>query len=460
MANLIPTDTPPVQPSEDVLGKLRRDLHQACDAGGVANVPSRMMRSAPLVFWYGKEPAAAIPGLLDEFVTRTMQSGQPHPRWLRTLIEAWLHDFAPNRIRHPEAGRAISTMLSRCSDESSLVFWRRANQEYAIFDAAEGPRRVGRALLEGKQQPSEILERTGLNEPLRAVGGFYRHAISELLNALPRALQSQHASQAWERAAGLLETTVTEHRKGRPIERPGLRFRDWAGQTADAALSPWLPGAQGSAVPRETVKAFLLRTMDDPRVPPHQWMSASSTSIALMCSWLASDSLEAFLSLISKTNDGNRWKDRQAFWRACLRKAASPEVWIILGPTLADRAHFVRDLHFSYGKMSSAQNATRQAVLLMRINNIILSEWSDIGPIRAWPRGHKLCPKLYQPSYQSGELTTSCLSFEVNALQKEPFTGKGLPHNGSETYLWQDRAAAFLLRQTGIELDRSDYKRR
>ncbi len=456
-ANLISSDTPPVQPSGDVLVRLRRDLQQACDASGVENISPRLMRSAPLVFWHSKDPAAAIPELLDEFVARTMHQGQPRPRWLRTLIEAWLHDFGADRIKHPEAGRAISTMLSRCPDESSLVFWRRASQQYALFDAAEGPRRVGRALLESKQNPRDILEQTGMNDPLRAAGGFYRRAISELLGALPRVLQAQHAPIAWERAAELLEVKLTERdRHGRVIDKSTLRFPDCAGQTALAALAPWLNGASASVAPRDAIKTFLVRTIGDPRLYPQRWAGATEAAVTLMRSWLAADSLEAFLSLISQNNNDQQWRYRQAFWRACMRRIPKVEVWVVLGAALADRADAMRDLNGSFGRLESPPD---QAVLLIRLGDLVMSEWSNVGAVRAWAVGDKDCPTLYRKQYVGGALRERGLSFPDH-----PSNGKGGSHDGSglwhrkpERGLWQGCVAALLRNRLGVVLSPADY---
>jgi hypothetical protein len=296
-----------------------------------------------------------------------------------------------------------------------------------------------------------------MNEPLRAVGGFYRHAISELLNALPRALQSQHAPLAWERAAGLLEVRLTERdRQGRVVEKSALRFPDYAGPIALAALAPWLTGSAGSTAPRDAVKTFLVRTIGDPRLYPQRWAGATDAAIALMRSWLAADSLEAFLSLISQNNDDQQWRYRQAFWRACMRRIPNIEVWVVLGAALADRAEAHRDLNGSFGRLESPAD---QAVLLIGLGNLVMSEWSNVGAVRAWAIEDKLCPKLYGRNYNGAALRERGLNFPDH-----PTTGKGGSHDGAglwhrkpERGLWQGCAAALLRNRLNVTLTTADY---
>jgi hypothetical protein len=464
LANLLNTNASAALPSGDVLTKLRNDLQLAADAGGVAGLPAKLLRSAPLVFWHDERPAILIPGLLREFLAATEQDGQPRPRWLRTLIEAWLHDFALGLVAHAEVGRAISTLLARGSAHPTLVQWRRADERYAMFDAARGPERVGRALLEGHDPIADVLLETGMDDPLRAEGGFFRASMVRLVESLPRVMQTGSASVAWQRAAALLEVTQTvRDRHGRIAEKAALRFPDMAASIIQAALAPWLSGNPGAA-PRDAVKAFLVRNIGDPRLVPQRWSGASEAAIALVRSWLAADSLEAFLSLISQTNDDQQWRYRQAFWRACLRRIPNAEVWVVLGAALAERAEAIRDLHGSFGRLDEPND---QAVLLIRMGDLVMSEWSNVGPVRAWAVGETNCPRLYRGTYRRdrrrGDDIDGLREHGLN-FPDHPATGNGGSHDGKglwhrqpEKGLWQGCAAALLRNRLRVSLTPADY---
>jgi hypothetical protein len=348
-ADMLAVDEAEPLPSEDVLASLRQDLRVACTSGGAGIIPPRLLRSAPLVFWNGHPQAASFPNLLDEFVQRTMDSAQPRQRWVRNLIEAWLRDFGPDKIRLPEAGRAISLMLSKC-EQPHLRLWRSADAKFALFDAAGAPRRIARALIAGPETVPDTLHQIGMDDPLRATGGFFRVAIAQVVSELPQSLTGRTAASAWDRCAGLLEVVRQERdRQGRAVMKPALRFPEIAGDVARASLSPWLAGHSASTAPRDAIKAFLLRTIGDPRLQPQRWSSAGDAATRLMRSWLAAASLEAFLSLITQSNDDQQWRYRQAFWRACLKKVPNAEVWVVLGSALSGRAGAIRDLNGSFG---------------------------------------------------------------------------------------------------------------
>ena len=122
----------------------------------------------------------------------------------------------------------------------------------------------------------------------------------------------------------------------------------------ELVLLPWLRGGAG-VVPREEIKAFLLRVVGDPRVEAARWATVGEEATELMRAWLAKASLEAFLSLISQTNDASQWRDRQKFWQACLAKMPSAEIWVVLGPGLAGRIKTLRDLYAGgFGEMDGA----------------------------------------------------------------------------------------------------------
>lgn len=457
MAQRVETDAPPEPLRDDYAERLLSELRAACAEGGPRNVPRRLMRNAPLVFWRGTPPAIAIPGLLEEYGRRVVEDGTIRTLWLRTMIEAWLRDFDSDGVHVSLAGRMISSHLQRSPDIPFVRFWLRANTLFGMFDAREGPRRLGQALLSGNGPQSEVLGSSGMSEPLRAHGGFFRSAIVELLSALPSALQRPNAEESWRRAADVLETRSSDRdARGRPVERSVLRFGDLAAPIAEAALQPWVRGVVVPAAPAEAVKGFLLRNMDDPRLNAPAWTGVSPPAVAIMRSWLARDSLEAFLSLIGRTNADLQWRYREAFWRACFGRVENVEVWIVLGKTLARTAARISGLNGSHGHMESPAD---QAVLLIRIRNLVLSEWSNVGPVRAWTVNDRSCPPLYRSAYAASQLQGQSLDFPNHPRfgNGGSFGGKGLYHHQPAKGLWQGCAAALLRNTVGVDLRPADY---
>jgi hypothetical protein len=458
-AALFRNEAAPELPSGEVLEILREELRRACAGGDPSRIPPRTLRRAPLVFWDRDPQAAAFPGLLEAF----LDGAASKPRWLRELVEAWLRDFGPDRARLPEAGRAAANLLARTQDPR-LGHWDRAHRRYAMFDAARGPERVGSALLTGTEPVDAVLSQTGMDDPIRAEGRFFRAAVKAMLATLPTALRGGGAREAWTRAAAILEVQRTRRdRLGREIAETALRVPDLIGEVIVACLDPWLrdPPPKPEA-PREEIKAFLLRVVGDPRLRPDRWSAAPESCAQRMRSWLAEASLETFFALISETNDDPQWRYRRAFWRACLRKMPKDrpaEVWVVLGPGMAARAKAVRDLANAHGRMEVSGQYGEQAVLLLRLGNIVLSEWSNVGPVRAWQVGDRRCPALYRAQYDPQELRARCLDFPDHPIlgRGGAFDGKGLWHRSPQTGLWQGCAAAFLENHTELRLTPKDY---
>lgn len=445
------------RPTQDVLEALRQDLLRGCTDQEAASLPMPLLRQAPLVLWQGEPQAATFPGLLDEVLHRA--AGRT--RLLHGLIEAWLRDLGQDRIGHQRAGRRIAALLLRARDPR-LALWKQASESYALFDGQAGPGRLSAALLHGPHAVTDVLAQTGMNDPLRADGRFFRAAMAALLDALPDVMRGSRAGEAWTRAAALLEVARSRRdRTGREISEPSLRFSDLAGPMARACLGAWISGPVPVAAPKELVKPFLLRMLGDPRLQPASgWTAAGPAATALMRSWLAADSLEAFLALITQTKGDQQWRYRELFWRACLRKMPSAEVWVVLGPALSQRAKFTRDLANSHGYLDASGSDGSQAVLLMRLGNVVLSEWSNVGPVRAWIDGEQNCPKLYEKHYDASKLKAVCLPFPDHPLRGNGGSsdGRGLWHHGGSTGLWQGCAATLLASKTSLRLSERDYR--
>lgn len=452
---LAPLDKASELLSRDVLEELRRAFRIACAVpGGLDGLSPNKLRHAALVLWHGEPQSAGFPGLLDLYLKKSVG----RPRWIRDLLEAWLRDFAPDRIRLHETGHAIVLALAS-SNHPRLTPWHKANARFSLFDSADGARRVGISLLRGPEDLATVMSQIGMIDPLRANGRFYRAAVSESLKVLPSVLASPSASQVWPRAVTLLEVQTTKSdRQGREVASSTLRYDDLVGETGRACLLPFLNGQAHSSAPKEEIKAFLLRNIADPRIQPARWASVGEEATGQMRSWLARASLEAFLSLISQNNNDIQWRHRLHFWRACFEKVPSAEVWIVLGSSLSSRAKTIRDLAGSFGRMIGT-GSNDQAVLLMRMGPLVLSEWSNIGPVRAWNVGSKDTPQLYHPHYTDLQLKAASLNFPQHPVRQSGGSngGEGLYHRHGDLGLWQGCAAALLLEKLQIRLTQKDY---
>ena len=371
-------------PSPADLAALRSDLNAFCKAG--QQPPPKLLRRAPLVLWDQPPFAADFPGLLDA----VLEGADQRPPWLRTLIEAWLRDFDLGKPRLPEAGLRMAALL-RKERHPRLLRWKQAHERFEMFDAENGPKRVATALIAGPEPLTTVLEQCGMDDALRADGRFFRAALAALLEAVPGALVGRHGAEAWTRVAAALEVQRTERdRRGVFVARPELRVPELRGETIGACLQPWVAGSAAVLAPRKEVQAFLLRTVGDPRLRPDQWNTAPEVCTRLMRGWLAEATVETFFSLISESNDDPQWRYRLGFWRACLRKLPQDrpgEAWVVLGANLAQRAKVVSNLAGQYGKMIGTGSISDQAVLLLRLGNIVFCEWSNVGPVRAWQYG-------------------------------------------------------------------------
>ena len=453
---------PAIDFPDDFLSALRRDLMLGCGEGPAHNLPLKLLRRSPLVMWSGTPPAATLPGLL----AAVLAGAEARPTWLRMMIEAWLRDFDIKASGLVEAGQRIATLLPR-SPDPRLVPWRQAQEAFTVFDAGKGPSNIAKRLLAGSEPVGAILERIGMNSQLRAEGRYFRAVCDALLQLLPEALRQANGSAAWRRAAEVMELqTSTTDRAGQRFTKSSLRFADAGGALAAAALSPWLSGQGAGGAPKEAIKGFLVGHLGDPRLRATSWAAAGERATAVMRSWLAEESLDAFFDLIAESNNDRQWRHRHAFWTACLKASPKvnvvPEVWVVLGPGMARRAHAVRELRGAFGLLEDVTQYGEQAVLVIKLGHIVFSEWSNVGPIRAWSTNDQNCPRLYQDSrfpYAIRVLRGRSMNFPNHPVRAKggASDGGGLYHRSSEDGLWQGCAAEFLRVNLGMQLAYRDY---
>lgn len=221
---------------------------------------------------------------------------------------------------------------------------------------------------------------------------------------------------------------------------------------ANAILEPW----HRRPIPEELKKLlleFFIRkdSYGDPRIEGHrqyQWRGVSEKALSTIFNWLAGDTLRGFMTILSRTAD-QIWRYRQKFWMAYYDKGLIDEAWLALGD---DALREIRTLStdkkgIGFGRLEGGA-ASNQSVLLLRLGNLVFTEWSHNGSLRAYEDGHTHTPKLYRASYSgTGLRAMPSLDFH-NGENMRP----ELAHHHSDTGTWQRKARDFIRRHTGVYL--------
>jgi hypothetical protein len=223
---------------------------------------------------------------------------------------------------------------------------------------------------------------------------------------------------------------------------------------ADALLSAWSNRQPEEAV-RRALLEFFIAQYGDPRTGGNRqirWAGVSDVALTVILRWLAGDTLRAFIKVLQQTAD-EIWEHREKFWMAFYDAGHIDEVWLALGRDARLQAREIDRFEGQrrYGSLDGAGVHRQHSVLLIKIGDLVFSEWSHSGSLRALsvddPRG----PRLYLLTYDGADIRDSgSLDFHDGRLQ-----GKSLRHHGSSNGTWQRTARDFIRKHTGIYMSDS-----
>jgi hypothetical protein len=437
---------PPALPAGNQLEEVRHRLLEALSSeGGIATAAPKDLQQSVWLLWSGEKPLAQLSEVFSAALTEARR--RKRGRILRNLIEAWIAHFAPSKPRVAEAGDAIRQMLEE-SDDPRLTVWREASRRYRFFDAAQGPTAIAREIVRGDEPLPQILECTGLDEPMRAVSG-YAHAVLHALVALaPDALRGAGNLTALHRIADFAA----------PLGQ--LRFEESQerARLAVGLMRPWLDGGKP---PNDEVAAslqkYLLEWLGDPRRST-KWQAAGERATALMLKWLAKKSIKVFFDMIADHSNKESFTYRRAFWEAYIHANLVDEVWLALGSKIYHDARTHRALDGNYGKLEGANVQSNHAIFLIKIQDLIFCEWSHDGKVRAWKATARKAPSLGKPLYDRLDVVEPGLPFPRNTKGSGGSTGgDGLSHSNSRDGYWQSSVAELLARNTRVRLTAKDW---
>lgn len=224
---------------------------------------------------------------------------------------------------------------------------------------------------------------------------------------------------------------------------------------AERLLSAWLKATPPDDI-RRAITDFLVRHYTDPRIGGNRqvnWQGVSNEAIGVLMRWLAGDTLRAFIKILERTAD-EIWVYRQKFWMAYFDAGYVDEVWLALGKDAHFHARTIESLSDSksYASLSGPGVQREHSVLLIKIGDLVFSEWSHNGSLRARNEDDSAAPKFYRREYDGEDLRISGSMDFHDGRNKNPY----LIHAGSDRGYWQRIARDFIRKRTGIYLRDSD----
>ncbi|MCG9737675.1 EH signature domain-containing protein [Shewanella insulae] len=332
--------------------------------------------------------------------------------------------------------QSLSYALRYSVDHKSMTIWGRCEEYYLL--ESNGHKRLLHYLDDGESL-DELYERAGLTGAL-STGKLAQLTYLEFLNKAKPLL----ASHEWQRQTvdQILRESITQQR--------ALKYPSYRVHLIEALLLPFQQQKPRSDV-KETIKSFVLGYFKDPRVNNGLWVNVNNAAKKVFLSWMVENTLEDFFSLLDYVSRGDEtadrhWRYRKAFWKAYLDVEAIDEAWLVLGPYAKSMTnHFLKG-DSSYGAFIRGSGVNnRHSALILRIGNLIITEWSHSGKYRYWLETSQYAPKFYLSDYTRKML--------VNLPYHED------SHYNSENGTWQRQLSDSIKSYTGIIIRYNNYMR-
>ncbi len=405
----------------------------------------RLWRRVPWVLFHRAEAGTGVtqgtcladdPEFLNAFLD--WLPGDVSGRAVLRLLREFLREYPYGKRSFDSIRRCLRDVLVE-SEAQRLSEWYAKCVQFHFLDE-DGGRLFVMDALSSRDPLEDYLAGATFSQPQLTRSGFLRQGIHRTL---------QHTGRS--RISGTRLTRLIEllHLGGE------LRFTDPDSREiiATGLLTPFKNTAPPSNDLR-VLKKFLRKWYRHPRTPDGKirWRGVGQDIQGIYLRWLVGDTLSAFFSLIGGKADDKHWKYREAFWMAFYNAGHITDACFVLG----DLAK--RDVS-KYPEMRKAPLAdlyggqAGHSVLLFRVGNLIVGEWSHSGSCRIWRGSNENAPKLHL--YGRRRYYT-----RKKLLQREIPTGGAdhvIRHDGSPTGSWQRKIAYILSARAGAYVSSDAY---
>jgi len=398
----------------------------ACRNGReIGQLPSRMRRILMTNLWANDHSLYESPPVM-EYVSECLRRVPPKPVEIRRIARASLNSWRPDL----QMFKAVAAALDRCT--AGLGGGLAMVQAWGAFKP-DGPERLASQLLGPEDRSiADVLHASGLSS-VQQRGGFAREMFSHLCGLVEQAPSPNHYAR-------LLDFALIGEE---------LRFEGDLDRLARACLRPWVKRNPDDAGLQTRLLDFLRDQLGDLRFHPGNWAQVDEVDKKVVRRWLASESLQMFLDVVGDTAEEHMWRYRRAFWDACFDSGVIDDAWVIFGPNARAALRRRQELgragtKLAFGSLSRSDPS--QSVLLMKIGDCTLVEWSHNGKI--WmldPVPGRAPPRLYSKQY-NGE---DCRGFDAWARFETS-------HTSAANWNWQYKVSRQILAITGVRINQKD----
>ena len=364
--------------------------------GGVGTLSPRELKALPgLIF----DPSVAT--YHPEFAEKTLEIGGKSKSFWRRLMWAWKYHYQPDT----KLGELVRLTLKR-----NLHFL--------------------------SDQQSELSARIGLCEPSLDVGALYESIVVRKDAALAEEVGISEGYARFSLGSVVIEQVAkktAELATGEALRGfLDLFVRD--GEIHSSVRSQALVGIVqcAKALPPDSelvgkCAEIIDQNYGDPRLNESRYPAVSAflggesarrDCLATVRRWNVFKSINVFFEIIEKTTTGDghshQFPKRKDFWLSYFQQNAVSEAWVLLGKKASAYMRRLKQegdteiASLQHGKLVGGSN--EQSVLVMRVGDVTVVEWSHDGACRVWSATDRRAPSLYRPVTERHELMNDSLA--------------------------------------------------
>ncbi|WP_159945797.1 EH signature domain-containing protein [Rhizobium sp. 18065] len=193
-----------------------------------------------------------------------------------------------------------------------------------------------------------------------------------------------------------------------PKQRPSLEG-DLAASAVEKLLNPWLRSHPPADV-RDILVHRIVEAFGDPRNQRAEfWALVTPAHRKVVVRWLAGESIDALLAIITKSTQTHMWPPRHVFWKGLYDKGFVEEAWVALSPAAIRNAAVMFEetkdpVYTMTGSQMAGGNRKDTCLLIMRIGRYTVVEGSHDYRIHVFESDDPAAPLFYQDTYDAEKI--------------------------------------------------------